>query len=418
MWPDNGFARPVSSFEAPVGLVLVDPCDNPDVSVAFRSEWLPYIIGALKQLVLQTTWATDDANALWLVQERAMNLLQCFMQATAPVVCLPPVQEMEIDLAICEQLRFQDGKLQALCCGEWTDIAGQPPQGIGGPGQPGGGSEQPPADGGSACYNGQMPATGGWLVPTIVSAGDTVELTEAQGAGQDGTLSPWYCPNGQTFFAGACIGAGGVSGSDPLPSVNHMSLLFLIDGVYYDAMNGPVTVPGGVSNVPVEVVLNDSVLSDNSGSYAFKVCVTNNQAGSWSSLFDLKLNNYADILSIPYGTWVAGVGIQGVANGAHQLHTVVIDITVDPTTIEQMGFTYNAGGGSGGSQSTQLSTDTGLYGTPGVPGSGTGLNYGQVIERTGVLTIELAIGSGDTDAQVTVTAWSISGIGPKPAGWP
>jgi len=179
-------------------------------------------------------------------------------------------------------LRVQNGKLQALCCGEWTDIPGQPAQGVGGPGQPGSGSEQPNPGGGQACYQGQMPATGSWLVPTIVSAGDTVELTDAQGAGQDGTVSPWYCPNGQTFFAGACIGIAGVSGSDPLPTANHMSLLFKIDGTYYSAMSGPVTVPGGVSNANVEVVVNDSVLSDNSGSYTFGVCVTNNAALDWT----------------------------------------------------------------------------------------------------------------------------------------
>lgn len=198
-------------------------------------------------------------------------------------------------MALCESVRWQNGVLQAWCCGEWQDVPGQPSQGIGGPGQPGGGTPQPQPGGGQTCYHGQFPATGSWLVPTVVNAGDTVVLSNATGAGQDGILGPWKCPNGQTFFAGQCIGIAGPVGSDPLPTANHMELLFYIDGTYYSAMGGPVTVPGGVSNAEVLVVVNDSTTTDNSGSYSFDVCVTNNAVMSWSH------------------EWLGGHGVVGLA---------------------------------------------------------------------------------------------------------
>lgn len=81
MWGDNPFARPISSFQKPVPLVTVDPDDEPDYQVCFRKEWLPYIIGSLQQLLLQTTWKTDDKDALNLVQARAQLLISMFLNA-------------------------------------------------------------------------------------------------------------------------------------------------------------------------------------------------------------------------------------------------------------------------------------------------------------------------------------------------
>jgi hypothetical protein len=82
MWPDSDFPRPVSSFEQPVPLVGVDPDAEPAVSVSFNAKWLPYVVGALKQLVLQSTWRTDDPEKWGLEQFRAMTLLSIFSRAT------------------------------------------------------------------------------------------------------------------------------------------------------------------------------------------------------------------------------------------------------------------------------------------------------------------------------------------------
>jgi hypothetical protein len=131
-----------------------------------------------------------------------------------------------------------------------------------------------------------MPASALWLLPTLVSSGDVLEITSITGAGNDGALIRWQCPSGLTFFTGACLpNSGATDGGDPLPSVFHMRILYLIDGTYYDAMAGQFTVPGGIANKEVDLLVNDAALADNSGSYQFEVCVTNNAALSWSHHF-------------------------------------------------------------------------------------------------------------------------------------
>lgn len=92
MFGDNPFAVPISSFQRPVPLVLIDPDDEPNYNVCFRVEWLPYILGSLQQLLLQTTWKTSDPDELQLQQNMVRNLIALFMMgcpsstATMPVI--------------------------------------------------------------------------------------------------------------------------------------------------------------------------------------------------------------------------------------------------------------------------------------------------------------------------------------------
>jgi hypothetical protein len=83
---DSPFARPQSSYERPVPLVLVDPDVDANITVCFRSEWLPYVLGALQQLILQTTWATSDPDALNLVQARAQLLIALFIEGCPTLI--------------------------------------------------------------------------------------------------------------------------------------------------------------------------------------------------------------------------------------------------------------------------------------------------------------------------------------------
>lgn len=84
MWANSPFAVPTSSFNKPVPLVLIDPDVNPNWQVCFRKEWLPYVLGSLQQLVLQTTWKVANVNELELVQARAQQLISTFI-AGCPV---------------------------------------------------------------------------------------------------------------------------------------------------------------------------------------------------------------------------------------------------------------------------------------------------------------------------------------------
>lgn len=80
MTPDDPNNESLGSFRVPVSLLTVDPDADPLVGVCFNASYLPYVAGALKQLLLQATWDTSDPNALWLQQERIMNLIGQFSE--------------------------------------------------------------------------------------------------------------------------------------------------------------------------------------------------------------------------------------------------------------------------------------------------------------------------------------------------
>jgi len=81
MFQDAPYAPSRGSFTSPVAPPIVDPDASPTISVAINCSWVPFIVGALQQLVLQATWKTDDPVALTLAQQRAMTLIALFMDA-------------------------------------------------------------------------------------------------------------------------------------------------------------------------------------------------------------------------------------------------------------------------------------------------------------------------------------------------
>jgi hypothetical protein len=178
-------------------------------------------------------------------------------------------------------------------------------------GTPGNGSPQPPTGGGSQCYDLTLQANAETIIPFPVSTGDILTLQSALGAGGDGAGN-WYCPDGSQFFGGACVGFGHLSGTDPVPTINHMRLLYHIGSNYYDAMAGPFTVPSGVSLVQPTLVLNDVTRSDNSGSYQITVCAQNNRTGVWCRYQDFTLSNGGWEHDTPCfsdeGSWSPGSG--------------------------------------------------------------------------------------------------------------
>lgn len=428
MYPDSEFARPVSSFRRPAPVLDIDPDVQPDKTVCFRSEWTPYIVGALRQLLLQTTWATTDPDQLNLMQARAQLLIALFMEGCPPEQNTDGLEfdGEELMPSLCESLRFENGKLQAWCCGEWTDIGGQPAQGIGGPGQPGSGAEQPASGGGQACYNAQLQANGTWLLPTVVNSGDTISLTNATGAGQDGTVSPWRCPNGQSFFAGQCIGAGGPQAGDPLITVDHMKLIFNVNGTYYDAMNGPVTIPGGVVNAQVTVQVNDGTLTDNSGSYAFQVCATNNAVSNWSHCW--LGGKHAVGLQLPPQTQIWGsydftndrIASQDSGAGTAQNASVDIPFVGDITSVE-FDVLYDNDGPLG-SAGTGIATDANNPGVQNLHSVLTPVGTGTLhVHWTGSAHISLRLRLFASSIKTTVgstkiTNIRVNGTGVSPVG--
>jgi len=267
--------------------------------------------GLLIELTYSKNWQRDPSHKAAVVSRVWQTALENVLCDDCGETVL--LDELEYIMSVCEQLRFQNGKLQGFCCGQWVDIDGQTDLPPGGGDQPGSGTDQP-GPGECSTYHGKMQANNKWYLPTVLSTGDTVSLTNVSGAGNDGTLSPWHCPNGNTFFAGACIGGTrGFDGSDPDSSGHHMEIVLNIGGTWYEPLDGIVTVPGGVVNAESFIQVNDSNISDNAGSYTFDVEVCNNQAATWSHTLDFELGLHGFTLR-PDASWVpdtAGAGAGG-----------------------------------------------------------------------------------------------------------
>jgi hypothetical protein len=287
------FAVPVGSFQAPVPLPQTDPTQGQLFYVGINCEWMPYVAGALSQLQLQTTWATTDPTALADVQNRAAMLIALFNCAILPTI----EQLCGSDILgqggedMCNCLRFNNGVLQTLVCGVWTDVPGQAPGGINAPGQPGGESPQP-APGGCAVYDGKLHAGDFWLLPTPVNTGDVLSLVSFDGATSDLPFpGRWNCPDGKHFELGHCYTTYAYDGSAYLPATPVGRLLWLINGVYYDATE-PLTVAGGVTNLNAALILNYPISGTFNGDISFTVQRCNNAPATWSHTFDFSIAQY------------------------------------------------------------------------------------------------------------------------------
>lgn len=90
MWPDEPYAPDRGSFRRPVVPPIGDPDASPGLTVTVACEWLPFIRGALQQLLLQATWDTASSSTLLLTQKRAFNLISMFQECGSPVLISCP----------------------------------------------------------------------------------------------------------------------------------------------------------------------------------------------------------------------------------------------------------------------------------------------------------------------------------------
>jgi len=345
----------VGSFSIPVAPPGVSPRAEPLVYVGINCAWMPYITGALTQLLLESTWRVNSREELEIVRGQAtdlMNLFNCAILPTLQELCAQPLGGCGEDCMGC-CLRYMDNKLQMLNCGVWEDVPGQgagifPP-----PPQPGGGTPQP-EPGGCRKYHAQMPATEQWYVPTVVNTGDVITASNFGGASNESGIPTWFCPNGQLFFAGSCQGSGFPSDpTDPLTTGRHQQLIVEINGFFYDLVAGPVTVPSGVINESATVQLNIDDLSLLQGTVTFDIEVCNNAAEPWDLPENLELNSGrwdTDIagLSGTQSVWTPGVGWSSVdcdnlLGGSGRYNVVFIELVFDnPTTLTHFDYVYDA----------------------------------------------------------------------------
>jgi len=297
--------------------------------------------GAMLDLASAYKWQDDTAHTARLVA----NVWRTIVDDLAFTDCTVPPQGVEFDGeelmgSLCEALRFENGVLQAFCCGEWVDIPGAQnaiQQG----------ASQPPAGGTiptNECKTVSVVLNGRdrFLIPYPVDDGYTITITNAQGGWWNGdVLQAWECPSGDTYALGVCVSAGSLDPSNPVPGLPYGRLIAQVGSAWLDADNTSITVPSGTGPVDVYLQMNDSNLADNQGSISFDVSVCATPPAMYSHLFNFALG--------PLG-WT-GVSLSGGAP------------TWDGT--QWQGFAYMDGGCGGNNNAVQntilLSVPTPTY---------------------------------------------------------
>ncbi len=70
-----GASTPFVPFDHPVALPLPDVTDAPLVCIQINEIWMQYLIGCAEALTAQSTWNSDDENAVNVTVRRARNLI-------------------------------------------------------------------------------------------------------------------------------------------------------------------------------------------------------------------------------------------------------------------------------------------------------------------------------------------------------
>jgi len=432
LWPVSPFAVPVSSFVSPVPVPGVDPLAGDCVIFRFNKAWLPYITGALQQLILQTTWQGDPATVQE-AQAQAMNLILALADVQpggcGPDEVIPPITESEYEMSLCEQLRFNGGRLEALCCGVWTPIEGQTGAGL--PptaGQPGAGSGLPAPNGGQNEYCGTL-GRGTWLIPAPLNSGDTLLFSDLFGAWQDNRDLFWHCPDGFLFVLDVCGPTLPHGSPDPLPTGYHMQIIININGTYYDCLltdsQGNLnifTVPGGVSNATAFLQANIDDTDLINGTVQFCVNVTNNVVGTWQHKFNF-INLPGGWIPCGNGEWTPSVGFTDtlVMAGPNSYRGANLCITFpNPLSLTRIQVETDASLGSN-PQNVAILTQPGssvVLNTANV--NGTNIFDTGVISASGVTGIEIddsvgeCSGSCDPGGTLAVLSVTLSGLGADP----
>jgi len=284
--------------------------------------------------------------------------------------------------------------------------------------QPGSGTPTIPP-GGCQTIHGTMGARDPWYLPALVSDGDTIEVMNTDGGWNDGDLSRWWCGDGQRFVGNACVGLEEQLPGDPLPTANHMCIIALINGSYYDVSHGPLTVPSGISNQQVLLLANDSAPSDNSGTQTFDVQVCNNQPAAWSHEFDFALTTLGWQVR-DHGQWTAGLGWQSVlihtSDYKDELEIEFLNATAFTLTRFAVQVDATLGAGSANIGLGRNTPGTYFVLTPILSGLNTYDSGAVSLGSTTNLYIDGLVGEGGSDpgGLMTIGHVSVSGLGFDP----
>lgn len=328
------------------------------------------------------------------------------------------IDELEYEMSICEQLRFHDGKLQGLCCGDWTDIPGFQQAVADSAVQPGAGGTVPLGD----CkeYDVVLSANNQWRLPVPVQGGTTITVTLASGGWTDGSVA-WFCPQGTGYALGFCGDDVPGDPGDPLPSVNHMRLLGQLSSgpTYVDMYNTTYTVPSGQPSQDFLFQANDATLGDNHGSVSFHVKVCAPTTATWCAKFNAA-NGWGTIVgSSGGGAGCAPVLVSGVwhsctgTDSNQKLRIAFTGETGEGTVITHIADTGTTTDSDPNGRAIQITigASTSYSQQPG--GSGT---FHDFLDGsfTGTFDIQWAANANGGGAATTMAEVVISGTGPAP----
>lgn len=277
------------------------------------------------------------------------------------------------------------------------------------PGQPGGGNAPtPPPPGGSQQYCYTVQATSPLLIPVLVNTGDVITLQSTTGGTNDGSLVNflrWFCGDGRQLFGTSCIGSGYLDGADPVPTVNHMSVIARIDGNYYGFTSGSLTVPSGVVNAQLWLQVNDPTLTDNQGNLDVCISVANNQSApafDWCRNYPFTTDSFAANAS---GVWVYSLGTGWVIpNGGAQTEKWVFGsgMSITEITVLQVNTQSNA-------NPLGLLLDDGSYIDPGLTSTVIGMTETWHWAGAAVTNVAGIVWTGTSTGTTSIPFISLSG---------
>ena len=232
----------------------------------------------------------------------------------------------------------------SLCEGSTGPTGPTGPTGATGPTGPTGAPATTPVDtqpnhgslGPGECvdYDLILSASGQLLVPVVLQAGYTIQISELTGAATDrlmdvsvafnGTFwQDWFCPSGGAYILGGCYGDSPLVEDDPLPTAGHMVLLASVNGALFDCSASPLLVVGeGVEDVLCIFQLNDSTLADNQGEARFHVQICNPETPSYDWGYSWSGAQLAD-WSLNVGSYSGGALVAGDVHDGSDVYRYV-----------------------------------------------------------------------------------------------
>lgn len=318
-----------------------------------------------------------------------------------------------------------DCRVWVTCC-DGTEVELATVGMIDRPTQPGDGSETP-TPGGCVTYHARIDGPGLWFSPAVVNTGDTIEVTLPSGATYDPVSAIWRCPDGNIFFAGACVPGLTTDAGNPMPAVPQGKLIARIGATHYDVIPGLFAVPASISDEPLTFLFNYATPEGSAGQVTFDVNICNNAAVQWQHDINLKIST-AGFEQTDGGLWTPSVGwqsqqVNGVPNNGQQLRAV-LDFG-QAVSLNQLGLVFDTIAGThGGTTYQQIGyRDIGggyhqldIINGP-TTGTGQTLSYSGAVTAYGVEiigVIDVRANPGATDGLWTIYTMPIGGVGYDP----